>query len=168
MGIVAKIAGGIILASTITGIWNYYDYADRNKSHHITITFSRETTINNPEQLQEAIKILNDNPNYLVFVETHSGITGNAAENIRLSSRRAKAIVNELSGVTNVHSTPDDDIEINRIESEFLGGSKPLPRLDTDTDASYNRRLSRAELYIFYGDRSFSVKEQFLALETGR
>ena len=63
------------------------------------IFFETDKSILTPksyEELNNLLKILNDNPNMRIEISGHTDIVGGAAYNMRLSDARAKAVVDYL------------------------------------------------------------------------
>jgi OOP family OmpA-OmpF porin len=81
--------------------------------------------------LNEVALAMNDFPRMRVFIEGHTDAVGKPATNLRLSERRADAVLDYLvaRGIT-----PD------RLESAGLGQTKPIASNKTKTGRAKNRR----------------------------
>ncbi|RMG74686.1 MAG: hypothetical protein D6722_02160 [Bacteroidetes bacterium] len=83
-------------------------------------------------ELKRLIKILNDNPNIIIQMGSHTDTNGTDAYNKRLSENRAKAVVKYLA---------DNGISPSRLSWFGFGESEPLIFPETsDQDEQANRR----------------------------
>jgi outer membrane protein OmpA-like peptidoglycan-associated protein len=83
--------------------------------------------------LQGAAKILEDNPGISVEIQGHTDDRGSDAYNLRLSERRAQAVVNYL--VENL------GIKASRLTAKGYGESQPVADNATDDGRAINRRV---------------------------
>jgi outer membrane protein OmpA-like peptidoglycan-associated protein len=82
-------------------------------------------------ELDKLLQVLQDNPTLKVEISGHTDNLGNAAENIKLSTNRAKAVVEYLVG---------KGISSTRLTYKGLGSSKPIADNATEKGRSQNRR----------------------------
>ncbi|MBX2931899.1 MAG: PD40 domain-containing protein [Chitinophagaceae bacterium] len=82
-------------------------------------------------ELNKLLQILNDNPTLQVEISGHTDNTGNAADNVKLSTQRAKAVVDYLV---------DKGITTNRLTYKGYGASKPIADNKTEQGRAKNRR----------------------------
>jgi len=84
--------------------------------------------------LNEVAKVINDNPNLKkIRVEGHASAEGSASTNLKLSKRRAKAVMEYL--------VSKGSVAAERLESEGYGITKPLDTNDTEEGREKNRRV---------------------------
>ena len=83
--------------------------------------------------LQGAAKILKENPGISVEIQGHTDSRGSDAYNLRLSDRRAQAVVDYL--VRNL------GIDAGRLTAKGYGESRPIADNDTDDGRAINRRV---------------------------
>ena len=86
--------------------------------------------------LEDAAKILNDNPTIRVEIQGHTDSKGSDSYNLTLSDRRAASVVLYL--VQNL------GIDRSRLTSRGYGESMPIATNDTDSGRSLNRRVEFA------------------------
>lgn len=82
--------------------------------------------------LDEAVRVLMDEPNIVVVVEGHTDSRGSEEYNLALSERRIRAVRDYLIG---------HGITPNRLSTEAFGESKPVASNDTDDGRAQNRRV---------------------------
>ena len=82
-------------------------------------------------ELDKLLQVLQDNPTLKVEISGHTDNLGNAADNIKLSTNRAKAVVEYLVG---------KGISSTRLTYKGLGSSKPIADNATEKGRSQNRR----------------------------
>jgi outer membrane protein OmpA-like peptidoglycan-associated protein len=83
--------------------------------------------------LDDAAKILTDNPKITVEIQGHTDSDGSDSYNQKLSERRAYAIVDYFVKVKG--------IDVNRLKAIGYGESKPIASNDTKEGRSLNRRV---------------------------
>jgi len=91
-------------------------------------------------ELDRAAENLSHYPNFRVVVAGHSGVRGDADENLRLSQERADAVARYLQVTYGI----DED----RLRAVGRGASQPLPKEPGESARSYNYRLPRVELLL--------------------
>ena len=99
------------------------------------ITFevnSAELKESSYKELQRVVKLMNDNPDIKIEISAHTDDVGSDAYNLRLSKRRANAVMNYLQ---------EQNISTNRMISQGYGESKPLQPNDTEENRALNRRV---------------------------
>lgn len=84
-------------------------------------------------ELQQLIQVLQDNPTLKVEISGHTDNTGNAKENLNLSTNRAKAIVDYLT---------EKGIEGSRLSYKGYGDTQPIADNSTESGRAKNRRTS--------------------------
>jgi outer membrane protein OmpA-like peptidoglycan-associated protein/DNA-binding transcriptional LysR family regulator len=84
-------------------------------------------------------------PSFRILVEGHTGLAGDAQQNLKLSLSRAKAVTRYLRVTYNI----DDD----RLRAVGYGASKPLPRQPGESNRAYSYRLPRVEVSLLSGGR---------------
>jgi outer membrane protein OmpA-like peptidoglycan-associated protein len=83
--------------------------------------------------LQDAAKILTDNPNIKVEIQGHTDNVGSDSYNQTLSEKRAYAVMNYL--VTSLGIIP------GRLSANGYGELKPIASNDTEESRAFNRRV---------------------------
>ncbi len=83
-------------------------------------------------RLDEAVRLLSENPTMTVRVEGHTDSRGAAAYNQQLSQRRAESVVNHLVS---------RGIARNRMEPVGRGEGSPIASNDTSQGRAQNRRV---------------------------
>jgi len=96
------------------------------------------------QTIDVAMERLSHYPHFRIVIKGHTGVRGDAEENLLLSQERAEAVSRYLQ-IT--HS-----IVPNRMHPLGLGGSKPLPQLTGETQRAYEYRLPRVELVLVRED----------------
>jgi outer membrane protein OmpA-like peptidoglycan-associated protein len=102
--------------------------------HGIYFDFDKATI--KPESrpaLEEAAQILKDNPTIKVEIQGHTDSKGSDAYNLKLSTKRAQAVVNYL--VQNL------GIDVSRLTARGYGESHPVADNETEEGRSLNRRV---------------------------
>jgi OmpA-OmpF porin, OOP family len=84
------------------------------------------------EELNQVVKMLNDNPKMIIQLEGHTDVKGAPALNMKLSQDRVDAVKNYL--VLKGGSKA-------RIKTKAFGGTQPLSREDTEEGHKLNRRV---------------------------
>lgn len=84
-------------------------------------------------ELSQLIQVLNDNPTLKVEISGHTDNTGNAKDNLTLSTNRAKAIVDYLIA---------KGINTERLSYKGYGDTQPVADNNTDEGRAKNRRTS--------------------------
>jgi outer membrane protein OmpA-like peptidoglycan-associated protein len=98
---------------------------------------------NGREQVKIIVNSIRHYPNYRILVKGHTGLRGDPAENMKLSTLRAASVSQEL-----VYSYGMDP---NRISARGMGSNEPLPLESEESDRSYNNRLKRVEVLFVTG-----------------
>jgi outer membrane protein OmpA-like peptidoglycan-associated protein/tetratricopeptide (TPR) repeat protein len=82
-------------------------------------------------ELDKVVQLLNENPTVKIQIEGHTDNIGNAADNLKLSTSRAKAVVNYLitKGINPTRLTP-----------KGFGATKPVAENKTEEGRAENRR----------------------------
>jgi len=107
------------------GCWAFHGVLfDTNKS---SIKVGYENTFNN------AIQVLNDNPELTVEIQGHTDNSGAAAYNQSLSEKRAESVKQLLV---------DNGIDSSRITTKGFGESVPVSTNDTAEGRAHNRRVA--------------------------
>jgi outer membrane protein OmpA-like peptidoglycan-associated protein len=83
-------------------------------------------------ELDELLKILNDNPDMVIEINGHTDNVGNDESNLNLSQKRAAAVVSYLL---------DKGIMSARLASAGFGETQPVAPNDTDEGRALNRRV---------------------------
>ncbi|MGB4229892.1 MAG: OmpA family protein, partial [Bacteroidales bacterium] len=83
-------------------------------------------------ELENLIKLMNDNPNIKIEISGHTDNIGSAAYNQKLSESRAKAVVDYLI---------EHGIERSRLSYMGYGLEKPIASNDTEEGRQLNRRV---------------------------
>lgn len=83
-------------------------------------------------ELENLIKLLNDNPNIKIEISGHTDNIGSAAYNQKLSESRAKAVVDYLI---------EHGIDRSRLSYMGYGFEKPIATNDTEEGRQLNRRV---------------------------
>ena len=82
-------------------------------------------------ELDEVVKLLNDNPTLKIQINGHTDSVGKAAENLKLSENRSKSVINFLIG-KNINSA--------RLSSKGFGATQPIAPNKTEEGKALNRR----------------------------
>jgi OOP family OmpA-OmpF porin len=82
--------------------------------------------------LEEAARILREDPDIAVSVDGHTDAQGTDAYNDRLSERRAQAVVDHLVGL---------GISSSRLQPQGFGESRPVATNTTEEGRAENRRV---------------------------
>ncbi len=82
-------------------------------------------------ELDKLLQVLNDNPAVKIQINGHTDNTGKESDNLTLSTRRAKSVVDYLVG---------KGIDIKRLSFKGYGSSKPLADNVSEEGRSKNRR----------------------------
>jgi OOP family OmpA-OmpF porin len=84
-------------------------------------------------ELKRVIQMMKENPDVRLSIEGHTDNIGTVAYNLKLSERRAAAVVKYLK---------ENDIDMNRLETKGWGKSKPLVSNDDEIGGrEINRRV---------------------------
>jgi outer membrane protein OmpA-like peptidoglycan-associated protein len=84
------------------------------------------------QELDNLVKILNDNSKMKIEIQGHTDNVGSDASNLTLSDNRAKSVVAYLVG---------KGIAANRLTAKGYGETKPVATNDTDEGKALNRRV---------------------------
>jgi OOP family OmpA-OmpF porin len=84
------------------------------------------------EILEEAARILGDEPDVRVSVDGHTDARGTDEYNQRLSERRAAAVVDRLTRL---------GVSASRLQPQGYGESRPVASNDTEEGRAQNRRV---------------------------
>lgn len=82
-------------------------------------------------ELDQVVKLLNDNPTVRIQIEGHTDNIGTSADNLKLSENRAKAVVNYLVS---------KGIPAARLTAKGFGATKPVADNKTEEGRAQNRR----------------------------
>ncbi len=82
-------------------------------------------------ELDEVVRLMNDNPTLKIQINGHTDSVGKAADNMILSENRAKAVVNYLVS-KNINPT--------RLSSKGFGPTQPIAPNKTEEGRALNRR----------------------------
>jgi outer membrane protein OmpA-like peptidoglycan-associated protein len=82
--------------------------------------------------LDQVVKVLNDYPNIKLSIEGHTDSTGGDRYNLKLSKRRARAVMRYLQ---------KKDISQSRLTSQGFGETRPIDTNKTDEGRAANRRV---------------------------
>lgn len=96
-----------------------------------------EMTPESDAALVEVATILEEHPEWLVRIESHTDNTGSKAGNLTLSSRRASVVVNWLAA---------HGIKRARLEAQGMGDSQPVADNDTEAGRAKNERIEVVKL----------------------
>jgi outer membrane protein OmpA-like peptidoglycan-associated protein len=91
-------------------------------------------------ELDKAAESLQHYPDFRVLIKGHTSLQGDAAANNQLSLARAEAVKRYLI-VTH-------DLDSQRVRTQGLGGSQPLPRQPGESARAYGYRLPRVEMVL--------------------
>lgn len=96
------------------------------------------------QTIDAAMARLSHYPHFRIVIKGHTGVRGDADENLRLSQERAEAVSRYLQ-IT--HS-----MDANRVRPLGLGGTKPLTQQPGESLRTYEYRLPRVELVLVRED----------------
>jgi len=82
-------------------------------------------------ELDKIIQLLNDNPTVKIQIAGHTDNIGNAADNLKLSENRAKAVIAYLAS---------KGIDSKRLTPKGYGASQPIADNKTEEGRAMNRR----------------------------
>ena len=82
-------------------------------------------------ELDKIVQLMQDNPTVRIQIEGHTDNVGKAADNLKLSENRAKAVVTYLVS---------KNISITRLTSKGFGATKPIADNKTEEGKAQNRR----------------------------
>jgi len=82
-------------------------------------------------ELDKVVQLMQDNPTVRIQIEGHTDNVGKAADNLKLSENRAKAVVSYLVS---------KNISITRLTSKGFGATKPIADNKTEEGKAQNRR----------------------------
>ena len=82
-------------------------------------------------ELDKVVQLLQDNPTVKIQIEGYTDNIGNAADNLKLSQNRAKAVINYLV---------KKNISITRLTAKGFGAAKPIAGNETEEGRAQNRR----------------------------
>ncbi len=95
-------------------------------------------TITGKEQIDAAVKVLENYPNFRIIIEGHTSTRGDRNINRSLSQERADAVRRYLYVTYK--------IDRDRTKAVGFGPDKPLPRLQGESSRAYRSKLPRVEL----------------------
>lgn len=90
--------------------------------------------------IDSVIQDLEHYPAFRVEIRGHTGLRGEAEENIQLSKTRANSVLEYVLS--------QYDIDKNRIRAVGLGSSEPLKKLSGESNRAYRYRLPRVEIVL--------------------
>jgi outer membrane protein OmpA-like peptidoglycan-associated protein len=82
-------------------------------------------------ELDKVVQLMQDNPTVKIQIEGHTDNVGTAADNMKLSENRAKAVVSYLVS---------KNISVTRLTSKGFGANKPIADNKTEEGKAQNRR----------------------------
>jgi outer membrane protein OmpA-like peptidoglycan-associated protein/tetratricopeptide (TPR) repeat protein len=82
-------------------------------------------------EMEKVVQLMKENPTLMIQIEGHTDNIGKAADNLLLSEKRAKAVINYL--ITK-------GIPANRLTSYGYGATKPIAANDNEEGRAMNRR----------------------------
>ena len=82
-------------------------------------------------ELDRVIQLLNDNPAVKIQIAGHTDAVGNAAENLKLSENRAKAVITYLIS---------KGVDAKRLSYKGFGATQPVAENNTEEGRAQNRR----------------------------
>ena len=82
-------------------------------------------------ELDKIVQLLTENPSVKILIEGHTDNVGSAADNLKLSENRAKAVINYLSS---------KGITAARLSSKGFGATKPVAENKSEEGRAQNRR----------------------------
>jgi outer membrane protein OmpA-like peptidoglycan-associated protein/Tol biopolymer transport system component len=82
-------------------------------------------------ELDKVVQLMQDNPTVKIQIEGHTDNIGKAADNLKLSENRAKAVVNYLVS---------KNISITRLTAKGFGSTKPVADNTSEEGRAQNRR----------------------------
>ena len=82
-------------------------------------------------ELDEVVKLMNDNPTLKIQISGHTDTVGKATDNIKLSENRARAVIDYLIS-KNINAT--------RLTSKGFGATQPIAPNKTEDGRALNRR----------------------------
>jgi len=82
-------------------------------------------------ELDKVVQLMQDNSTVKIQIEGHTDNVGKAADNIKLSENRAKAVVNYLVS---------KNISVTRLISKGFGATKPMADNKSEEGKAQNRR----------------------------
>lgn len=88
-------------------------------------------------QLAAIAQRLKHYPNFRLMIRGHSGLDGDPEANLTLSKQRAQAAAEYLLSAY--------DVDPDRVRVLGYGASRPLPRMEGESDRAYGYRLPRVE-----------------------
>ena len=94
-------------------------------------------------QIDQIVENVRHYPNFRIVIEGHTSSRGDEQANLALSRERADSVKGYM-----VHYY---SIDPDRIRAAGMGGKKPLPQKDGESDRSYDDRLKRVEVYLVTG-----------------
>ena len=95
-------------------------------------TNSAELNIESYEELDNVVKLMEDNPEIKIEISAHTDDVGSDTYNQKLSEKRAKSVVDYLI---------QHDVDKTKLVSNGYGETQPLVLNDTDENRAKNRRV---------------------------
>ncbi len=95
-------------------------------------TNSAELNASSYEELNRAVKLMQDNPEIRIEISAHTDNVGSDSYNRRLSNKRAQSVVDYIV---------DEKIAIRKLIPKGYGESVPLVPNDTEANRAQNRRV---------------------------
>lgn len=136
-----RVIGSTLILSAVFFGKQMDNIAATNTDHLFVIQFQRGVTPSAEFTgiIEDVSDLLAENSNYTVRVVGHSGTRGPDESNMTLSEDRADVTVAALDRA---------GVDLSRISAVGLGETAPLPQGDHETDALWQRRLGRANIYV--------------------
>ncbi len=101
-------------------------------NHLIFAQGKSDITSESYDELDNLVKMMNDNPGMIIQLEGHTDFRGSASKNMTLSQERVEAVKTYLM---------QKGIRKDRILTKAFGGTHPISREATEEAARLNRRV---------------------------
>jgi len=139
-----QIVGIGLLVLANAAAWALDNVGERNIPRTLVAHYQGTTEVVVPDQnysgvIDEVVSLLEGNPDFIVRIVSHTGTKGDAEANMAMSVSRVAVAWTELT---------ERGIDPTRIRMDSVGEAQPLPREQDETDAMWQKRLSRTEFYV--------------------
>ncbi len=139
-----QIAGIGLLVLAHTTAWVLDNVGERNLPRTLVAHYQGATEVVVPDKnysgvIDEVVSLLEGNPDFIVRIVSHTGTKGDAEANMAMSVSRVAVAWTELT---------QRGIAPERIQMDSVGEEQPVPREQDETDAMWQKRLSRTEFYV--------------------